>query len=64
MSIKKVTIEEGCIGCGLCETTAAEVFEMNDTVAVVKQSADLKANEAAIREATQACPVDVIKIED
>ena len=26
----KVTVNEECIGCGLCESTAADVFAIND----------------------------------
>jgi len=40
MAIKKVWIDEdACTGCGLCEDTCPEVFEIND-VAVVKEDAD------------------------
>jgi len=62
MAITKVTIEDGCTACGICEQTCPEVFEMED-VAVVKAGADLAANEAKIREAAEGCPVTVIKVE-
>jgi len=62
MAISKVTIEEGCIVCGVCEQVCPEVFKVNDTVEVLKE-ADLAANEDKIREAAGSCPVTVIKVE-
>lgn len=62
MAISKVTIEDGCIVCGVCETVCPEVFKVNDT-AVVLKDADLAANEDKIREAASNCPVTVIKVE-
>ncbi len=62
MAISKVTIEEGCISCGVCETICPEVFKVDD-VAIVMKDADLNANEAKIMEAAAACPVTVIKVE-
>jgi len=62
MAISRVWIEDGCISCVLCVDTCPEVFEMDD-VATVKAGADLAANEADIREAADACPSEVIKVE-
>jgi ferredoxin len=62
MAISKVTIEDGCIACGVCETVCPEVFKVND-VAVVLKDADLAANEAKIRESAASCPVTIIKVE-
>jgi len=40
MAITKVWIDEdACAGCGICEDTYSEVFELND-VAKVKKEAD------------------------
>ena len=61
MAISKVTIEEGCTACALCEQICPEVFEMND-VAKVKSGADFNATEDKIREAADSCPVTVIKV--
>ena len=60
MAIEKVWIEDGCIGCSLCEMSAPSVFEMEDGVAVVKKDAKFNENEATIKEAANGCPVDVI----
>jgi len=62
MAIKKVTIEDGCISCALCEQTCPEVFEMPDT-AKVKEGVDFNKYEAKIKEAAEGCPVNVIKVE-
>jgi len=62
VAITKVWIEEGCVSCGLCEETCPDVFESQD-IAVVKEGADFAANEEAIIEAAEACPVEVIKYE-
>lgn len=62
MAISKVTIEDGCIACGVCEQVCPEVFKVND-IAVVLKDADLSANEEKIREAANSCPVTVIKVE-
>ncbi|MFC1517449.1 ferredoxin [Candidatus Margulisiibacteriota bacterium] len=62
MAITKVSITEGCIGCGLCVSMMADVFEMKENVAVVREGAEYS-NEAAIQAAVESCPVDVIKTE-
>lgn len=62
MAISKVTIEDGCISCGVCESVCPEVFKVED-VAIVLKDADLATNEDKIREAAGACPVSVIKVE-
>jgi len=62
MAIAKVTIDDGCTLCTLCETICADVFEMGPDKAQVKANADLNANEAPIKEAADSCPVAVIKI--
>ncbi|NQU16500.1 MAG: ferredoxin [Candidatus Saganbacteria bacterium] len=62
MAITKITIEDGCTGCGLCEQIAEGIFEIPSDVAVVKAGADLNANEAKIKEAADSCPVTCIKV--
>lgn len=58
----KVRIEEGCIACGACESFCDAVFKVEDTVIV--NEAGIAGNEAAVREAAEACPVNVIIIEE
>lgn len=62
MAISKVIIEEGCTACGLCEGICPDVFEMDD-VAKVVEGADFSAHENDIKEASDSCPVEVIRYE-
>ena len=58
----KVTIADGCIACGACESICDAVFTVED-IAVVNP-AGISGNEDAVREAADACPVSVIMIEE
>ncbi len=62
MAITRVTIEDGCISCAICEQICPEVFEVPDT-AHVKPGVDFNKYDARIREAATSCPVSVIKVE-
>ena len=66
MSITKVWIEDGCIGCGESPFTCPEVFEIPDDhdINVVKENVDFSQYEEQIREAADGCPMDVIKYEE
>ena len=57
----KVIIEDGCIGCGACESICEAVFSVEDTVIV--NEAAIAGNEEAVKEAADACPVSVIIVE-
>ncbi len=70
----KVTIDrEGCIECGSCVTTCAEVFELQDgekaSVVEKYRTGDPSQGEigdelvSCAREAADACPVVVISVE-
>ena len=61
--MKKVTIEPGCITCGLCEFIAPEVFQVTD-LSHVKKDANVSAYKDAIKQAAQGCPVQVITYEE
>lgn len=57
----KFFIEDGCIGCGLCEQTCPEVFALNsDGFAEVIAEADSETEQSAL-EAKENCPVSVIE---
>jgi ferredoxin len=65
MSIKRVWLDESkndCISCGACESACPEVFEVPDTM-IVKEGVDFSKYEAAILEAVDSCPTEVIKYE-
>ena len=65
MTMKVIVDEEKCMGCGVCESTCPEVFEMgDDNKAKVKLDPVLPALEASCREATQGCPEEAIRIEE
>ena len=57
---KQVTIEEGCTGCGLCETICEEVFRMNDDYLAEVYGEVTPENETEVEEAIESCPVEVI----
>lgn len=57
----KVVIEDGCIACGACESICPDVFAIED-VAVVKEAA-VAGNEDGVKEAADACPLGVIKVD-
>lgn len=57
--VKKVSIEPGCITCGLCEFIAPDVFEVTD-ISHVKKEACTKTHAVDIKEAAERCPVQVI----
>ena len=56
----KVTISDGCICCGACESICSEVFSIEDT-AVVNDAA-VAAHESSVKEAADSCPVGAIEI--
>ena len=58
----KVTIEEGCIACGACESFCPDVFKVEDVATV--NEASVSGNEDCIKEAADACPVSVILVEE
>lgn len=60
---KKVTINPGCITCGLCESIEPEVFEVTD-VARVRPDAPVMRCLQTVHRAAAECPVQVIQISD
>ncbi len=61
--MKVVVIKDKCLGCGVCESDAPEVFTLgDDSVAIVlldEVPADL---EAAVKQAIEDCPEGAIQI--
>jgi len=61
----KATVNETCIGCGLCPQVCPEVFEMNDANhAVVKLTPVPPSVQASCHEAATVCPVNAILLEE
>ena len=58
----KYVVNDGCIGCGLCEGTCPEVFSMSD--AGVAVAIDTEVPETCLEAASEAydnCPVSAIE---
>ena len=58
--VSKVWIEPGCIVCNACEDIYKEVFEVKADTCIIRPNAPLD-DGLRIREAAEACPVEVIK---
>ncbi|WP_350344778.1 ferredoxin [Proteinivorax tanatarense] len=59
----KVTVEESCIGCGLCESICPKVFKLNeDNFAEVVVNHVESGDEKIVNEAEENCPVSAIKV--
>ena len=65
MPITRVWIEDGCIGCGMSELNCPEVFKIKDGAdsSSVIEGVDFSHYENQIKEAAEACPVEVIRYE-
>jgi len=65
--VTKVWIEEGCIVCDACETTAPDVFDVTEDTCLIRPEAMTpdftKPRTDLISDAAEECPVDVIKFE-
>lgn len=58
----KYFVNDGCIGCGLCEGTCPEVFSMTDEGVAKAIETDVPAgSEASAAEAKENCPVGAIE---
>jgi len=60
----KVTVDKDlCTGCGICEETCPEVFEVKDGVSTVKVSKVPDDLVESCKEAADSCPVEAITCE-
>jgi ferredoxin len=55
--------KDTCIGCGLCESSCPDVFEMKDNLAVAKSETVLQGKEDCAKQMVKDCPVSAIKTE-
>ncbi len=56
-----VKVEDSCIACGACEAVCGDVFSVEDVAKV--NAANVAANEDAVKEAAESCPVGAIVVE-
>ncbi len=60
----KATVNEDCIGCGLCESTCPDVFSISDDGVAVAIEEDVPEDaEDSAQEAADSCPVSAITVE-
>lgn len=60
--MKAVIDQSACVGCGLCADTCPDVFEMDNGIAkVIADPVPANAQDSC-KEATDACPVEAIKL--
>jgi ferredoxin len=58
----KYTVNDSCIGCGLCAGTCPEVFSIGDDGKAHAVNGDVPANvEGTAAEALSSCPVQAIE---
>ncbi|MGO8747953.1 MAG: ferredoxin [Thermoguttaceae bacterium] len=64
--MKTIVDGELCLGCGVCEATCPDVFQMGDAnnKATVKLDPVPPALQESCREAAHSCPEEAIKIEE
>lgn len=61
----KVSVDqEGCIGCGMCEQTAPEVFVLEGGTAQVQCDTVAPHLEESVKQAATQCPVLVIHVDE
>ncbi len=58
----KVSINDECTVCGICEEICPEVFELGEEKAEVKVNPIPEQHEEECREAAEECPSDAIEI--
>ena len=65
MAIKRVWIEKGCVSCGMSEVNCPEVFKLKvGEGAKVIEGMDYLSLEKKIKDAAEACPVQVIMFDE
>lgn len=62
--MKAVVDQETCTGCGLCESTCPEVFELSEDVAEVKVDEVPEDSNESAKQAAEDCPVGAISVEE
>jgi len=57
----KVSVDKDlCTGCGLCEDTCPEVFELKDGIAITRMTDVSEELSESCKQAAEDCPVEAI----
>jgi len=62
--MRAIVNKETCIGCGLCESSCPDVFEMKDNIAVVKIDPVPDGSKECTSQMVQDCPVNAISVNE
>lgn len=62
--MKKIKVNENCIGCGACTVIANDYFEFNDDGYAVPKKKEVEDKDIAdVEEAVEGCPTSAIEFE-
>jgi ferredoxin len=62
--MKKIKVNENCIGCGACTAIAPENFEFSDEGYAKPIKNEIEEITEDVKEAQEGCPVSAIEIEE
>ena len=62
--MKKIKVNENCIGCGACTAIASDFFEFSDEGYATPIKEEVEEITDDVKEAAEGCPVSAIEIKD
>lgn len=60
--MKKLIVDEMCMGCGMCTTIDEEHFEINDSTSLSEVKTQEHLDTPELQKAIDSCPVGAIKL--
>lgn len=60
--MKKLIVDEMCMGCGMCTTIDEEHFEINDSTSLSEVKTQEHLDTPELQNAIDSCPVGAIKL--
>lgn len=60
--MKKLIVDEMCMGCGMCTTIDEEHFEINDSTSLSQVKTQEHLDTPELQDAIDTCPVGAIKL--